>query len=156
MLSLTARVRVKVTAFTRQCTTRRRLEEGWGRKESRRTTAIVREESEPPSEAVKSTVMATTDEREKDRQRERERERRARYSPNPGAILSALLSRGGAPSFLFTRPRDYIYPKRTCFFFPYAFTALLPPIPCVYSPLCPETPIDRRDRKQSTPTTPSE
>jgi len=123
VLSLTARVRVKVTAFTRQCTTRQRLEEGGGerRADGRRRSF---EKSEPPSEAVKSTVMATTDEREKER--ERERERRARYSPNPGTILSALLSRGGAPSFLFTRPRDYIYPKRTCFFVPYAFTARSP------------------------------
>lgn len=32
-----------------------------------------------------------------------------------------------APSFLFTRPRDYIYPKRMCFFSPCASMLSVPP-----------------------------
>lgn len=51
-----------------------------------------------------------------------DRRERARSSSNPGAILRAGTAPhdARAPSFLFVRPRNYIYPKRARFFSPYA------------------------------------
>lgn len=125
-------------------------ETGTGVGEKGEQTAIVREERA----ALGGREIHGDGHNQRERERERERER-GLVIPRILVQSSPRFSRGRGPSFLFARPRDYIYPKRTCFFFPYAFTARSSTSHPSPSPLCPETPIDRRDRKQSTPTTPS-
>lgn len=59
-----------------------------GRKESRPTTAIVREERI----ALGGREIHGDGHDRRERERRREKEERARYSPNPGVILSARFS----------------------------------------------------------------